>query len=207
LCKEALRACEGNNFVTSVTPDNTCRSEDIAAYLDGELAEAARCTVERHIKECAPCAEQLREQRRLLCALDLALSTERPVPIPSDFARVVAAHAQSDMSGVRARSENRRALCFCLLLAAVAGLLIGSAALSESVLGPVWALAKPAATVIAFFGRMLYNVGAGLAVFSRLGGHLFFESRPLGLFGCLLLLAALALLPRLIISYHRARIT
>jgi anti-sigma factor RsiW len=193
--------------VTSVTPDNSCGSEEIAAYLDGELSEAARSTFERHVAECAPCTEQLREQRRLLCALDVALSAERSLPIPSDFARIVAAHAQTDMSGVRARSENRRALCLCLLLATLAALLIGSAALSESVLGPVWALAKPAATVIAFFGRMLYNVGAGLAVFSRLGGRLLFESRPLGLFGCSLLLAALALLPRLIIRYHRARIT
>jgi anti-sigma factor RsiW len=193
--------------VTSVTPDNSCGSEEIAAYLDGELSEAARSMFERHVAECAPCTEQLREQRRLLCALDMALSAERSLPIPSDFARVVAAHAQTDMSGVRARSENRRAFCLCLSLATLAALLIGSAALSESVLGPVWALAKPAVTVIAFFGRMLYNVGAGLAVFSRLGGRLLFESRPLGLLGCLLLLAALALLPRLIIRYHRARIT
>ncbi|HEX8137605.1 MAG TPA: zf-HC2 domain-containing protein [Pyrinomonadaceae bacterium] len=193
--------------MTSVTPDNTCRSDEIAAYLDGELAESARCALERHLAECAPCAEQLREQRRLLCALDMALSGEHSLPIPKDFARVVAAHAQSDMSGVRARSENRRALCLCLLLATVSAILIGSAALSDAALAPFWALAKPAATVMAFFGRMLYNVGAGLAVISRLGGRLLFESRPLGLFGCLLFAAALALLPRLIISYHRTRIT
>jgi anti-sigma factor RsiW len=194
-------------FVTSVTPDNTCRSEEIAAYLDGELTDAARSAFELHVAECAPCAEHLREQRRLLCALDFAFSSEQALPIPKDFARVVAAHAQSDMSGVRARSENRRAFCFCLLLAAVAAILIGSAALSESALAPLWALAKPAAVVVAFFGRMLYNVGAGLAVFSRLGGRLLFESRPLALTVCLLLVAALALLPRLIINYHRARIS
>jgi Putative zinc-finger len=196
-------------FVTSATSDKslTCRSEDVAAYLDGELTDAARSQFERHVAECAPCTEQLSEQRRLLCALDFALSAERSLPLPADFARVVAAHAQSDMSGVRARSENRRALWLCLLLAALAAVLIGGAAMSESVLAPIWALAKPAATVLAFFGRVLYNIGAGLAVISRLGGRLLFESRPLGLFGCLLLGAALALLPRLIISYHRARIT
>lgn len=193
--------------MTSVTPANRCKSEEIAAYLDGELAEPARSAFEQHLALCVTCAEQLREQKRLLCALDLALSTERALPLPSDFAQVVAAHAQSDMSGVRARSESRRALWLCLLLAAASALLIGSAALSESVFTPIWALAKPAATVVAFFGRMLYNAAAGLAVISRAGGHLLFESRPLGIFGCLMLFAALALLPRLIISYHRAHIT
>jgi hypothetical protein len=195
--------------VTSATADISpaCKSEEIAAYLDGELSEAERSVFEQHVADCAPCAGQLREQRRLLCALDFALGQERSLPMPADFARVVAAHAQSDMRGVRARSENRRALWLCVLLAAVSALLIGGAALNESVLAPVRAMAKPAATILGFFWHMLYNAGAGLVVISRVSGRLFFESRPLGLVGCLLLIAALALLPRLIISYHRARIT
>jgi predicted anti-sigma-YlaC factor YlaD len=185
-----------------------CRNEEIAAYLDGELDASARSSFEQHVKECSSCAEHLREQKRLLRALDFALGGEGALAVPDNFARIVAAHAQSDMRGVRHHSEHKRAFALCALLSAVSALLIGGAvALNESVLAPLQAMTKPATTVIAFFLHTLYKAGAGLAVISRVSGHLLFESRPLGLVGCLLLIAALALLPRLIIQYHRTRIT
>jgi predicted anti-sigma-YlaC factor YlaD len=184
--------------------------EDIAAYLDGELDGAARSSFEQHTKECSTCDGNLREQKRLLCALDFALGGEGALPTPPEnFAHVVAAHAQSDMRGLRARSEeHKRALLLCAGLAVVSALLIGGAvAVNESVVAPLQAMMKPVMTVIGFLLHTLYNAGAGLAIISRVGGHLLFESRPLGLLGALLLIAALALLPRLIINYHRARIT
>jgi predicted anti-sigma-YlaC factor YlaD len=186
-----------------------CGNEEIAAYLDGELDSAARSSFEQHVKECSSCAEQLREQKRLICALDFALGGESSLPLPpADFAHIVAAQAQSDMRGLRAHAEHKRALFLCAGLAIISALLIGGAyALNESVLAPLQEITKPVATVIGFLLHTLYNAGAGLAIISRVGGHLLFESRPLGLLGCLLLIAALALLPRLIINYHRARIT
>ena len=189
---------------------SACRkSEEVAAYLDGELDEATRTEFELHLKDCSTCTGQLREQQRLLCALDFALSREEhALPLPANFARVVAAHAQSDMSGLLGqRAEHKRALWLCALLALISALVIGGAAISESVLVPVGALARSAATVMGFFGHTLYQAGTGLVVISRVGGHLIFESRALGLVGSLLLIAALALLPRLIKNYHRARIT
>jgi hypothetical protein len=190
-----------------------CKGEEIAAYLDGELSEAMRTEFEQHVKECAACAEQLREQKHLLCALDFALGGERSLPLPpANFAKVVAAHAQSDMRGVRAASEHKRALWLCAALFFASALLIGGAAFSESVIVPVAAIMKPLATLAGFFWHTLYNAGTGLVVISRVSAHLLFESRPLGLLGSLLLISALGLLPRLIISYHRrssssARIT
>jgi hypothetical protein len=188
------------------------KGEEIAAYLDGELASArARDEFEQHIKDCASCAEQLREQKQLLCTLDFALGGAGSVPMPpANFARVVTAHAQSDMRGMRARTEHKRALLLCAALAVVAsGLLIGGAAGSESVLVSVRALMKPLAMIMGFFWHTIYNAGTGLVVISRVSAHLLFESRPLGLVGSLLLIIALGLLPRLIINYHRsgARIT
>ncbi|HEX8142919.1 MAG TPA: zf-HC2 domain-containing protein [Pyrinomonadaceae bacterium] len=194
-------------MTSAAANSSACRNEEIAAYLDGELDASALFCFEQHVSECASCADQLREQKRLLCALDFALGDEGSLPSPPpNFARVVAAHAQSDMRGVRAHSEHKRALWMCALLSVVSALLIGGAALNESVLAPMQALTRPAAAIIALFWHTLYNAGAGLAVISRVGGHLLFESRPLGLVGSLLLIAALALLPRLIISYHRTRI-
>jgi anti-sigma-K factor RskA len=193
---------------SAATHNSACKSEEIAAYLDGELDASARAEFEQHLADCASCAEQLREQRRLLCTLDFALGTESALPVlPANFARVVAAHAQSDMSGMRAHSEHKRALWLCVMLAAAAALLIGAAALSESVIAPLRAITRPLVTIIGFFGHTIYNAVAGLVVISRMSGHLLFESRPLGTVGALLLVAALALLPRLIISYHRTHIT
>jgi hypothetical protein len=194
--------------VTSVAQNSSaCQSEETAAYLDGELDHAARTQFEQHIKLCSPCAEQLREQKRLLCALDFALGGESALPLPpANFARVVAAHAQSDMSGVRAHSEHKRALWLCAMLAGASALLIGAAALSESVVTPLRAITKPLAMIVGFFWHTIYNASAGVVVISRVSGHLLFESRPLGVVGALLLVAALGLLPLLIISYHRARI-
>jgi hypothetical protein len=190
------------------------KGEEIAAYLDGELATAlARTEFEQHVKECSVCAAQLREQKQLLCTLDFALggansSSSWPMP-PANFARVVTAHAQSDMRGMRAPTEHKRALLLCAALGVVAAaLLIGGATGGESVVVSVRAIMKPLATIMGFFWHTLYNAGTGLVVISRVSAHLLFESRPLGLFGSLLLVVALGLLPRLIISYHRgARIT
>jgi hypothetical protein len=193
---------------SAVRHSSACKSEEVAAFLDGELDRAARTQFEQHLKECASCAERLREQRRLLCTLDFALGNDRALPVlPVNFARIVAAHAQSDMSGMRAHSEHKRALWLCVMLAAAATLLIGAAALSESVIAPLRAITKPLAMLVGFFWHTIYNAVAGLVVISRMSGHLLFESRPLGVVGALLLVAALALLPRLIISYHRTHIT
>jgi predicted anti-sigma-YlaC factor YlaD len=182
-----------------------CKGEEIAAYLDGELPEASRTEFEQHVKECTACAGQLREQKQLLCTLDFALGNERSLPLPpANFARVVAAHAQSDMRGVRASSEHKRALWLCSALALASALLIGGAAIGESVIVPVAAVMKSLATLAGFFWHTLYNAGTGLVVISRVSAHLLFESRPLGLIGSLLLISALGLLPRLIISYHRS---
>jgi anti-sigma factor RsiW len=189
-----------------------CPSEEIAAYLDGELSAQAVALFERHLKQCAACQAELLEQRRLLCALDFALgghSADGDIALPQNFSQVVAAHAQSDLRCLRSeRAERGRALRLCLALAVISFALLGSAAFSESVLRPLVALFRQAGIVLGFFGRALYDLGAGLAVIARaVGGHTLFESNRLTLFVFLLLAIAVVILPRLISSYHRASIS
>src|SRR4051812_17827188 len=96
-----------------------CQSEDVAAYLDGELNAGAAALFEQHLKICAPCTTELQQQRRLLCTLDFALGakTGDELPLPGNFLQVVTAHAQSDLSSLRSeRAEHGRALRLCLLL-------------------------------------------------------------------------------------------
>jgi anti-sigma factor RsiW len=188
-----------NNFI--------CRSEDVAAYLDGELDEPARSGFEGHVKECSACAARLHEQRRLLCALDFALSDDPALALPKNFAQIVAANAQSDMRGMRQRSEHRRALRLCLALAALSFALLGGASASRAVLAPLGQSARAVASVLGFAWHALYGAGAGLAVISRsVGWHLLFEHLSLGLPAFLLLAVAAAVLPRQIVRYHRTRI-
>jgi anti-sigma factor RsiW len=181
-----------------------CQSEDVAAYLDGELNATACASFELHVKECAVCAARLHEQRRLLCALDFALGeSSLSLPLPQNFAQVVATRAQSDMSEMRSRIEHGRALRLCAALALLAFGLLGAAA-SRSVFLTARGIASYALSASDLVGHALYNTGAGFAVISRsLGGHLVFESHTFALPVLLVLIVALVLLPHQIVKYHR----
>lgn len=191
------------------TQFGACQNQEVAAYLDGELDQHARSVFEEHLKQCRPCAAQLDEQKRLLNALDFALGDGEGsrLPLPKDFTEVITARAESDMSGVRRRSEHGLALRACAVLALVAFALLGGAALSESVIQPAYALARHVASIADVMGRVLYDAGAGMAVISRnVGGHLLFEAHPLILVSSFLLALALALLLlRLINGLQRTR--
>jgi anti-sigma factor RsiW len=190
------------------TPNKSvCCSEEIVAYLDGELEPEVCARFEAHLMECAPCGAELEMQRRHFRALDFALSDDEGVLMPKNFAQVVAARAQSDLSGVRERYERRRAFRLCVLLGSVAVVLMGGAAVSESVLAPLRAIWKGAAALFNFLGHALYDMGASVAVISRgVGVHLLFESRTTGLLILFLFASALYMLRRLITGYHRTRI-
>ncbi|MGB8510894.1 MAG: zf-HC2 domain-containing protein, partial [Pyrinomonadaceae bacterium] len=102
--------------------EDCARTSLTAAYLDGELEAAASSVFELHLKECGDCSAALAEQRRLLCLLDAAFDQtfEKRFAPPKDFTRVVRARAQTDMTGVRTRSERTLALKICVALAALA---------------------------------------------------------------------------------------
>src|SRR5918992_2213140 len=84
------------------TNNSACRSEEIVAYLDGELEASALFELEQHFEDCSRCAAALAAERRLIRELDFALASEPAgLEMPKNFAQIVAARAQSDMSGVR----------------------------------------------------------------------------------------------------------
>lgn len=180
-----------------------CAGPEVAAYLDGELVADALSAFEQHLKDCDSCARKLEEQRRLLCTLDMAFGDEKRLALPLDFTRVVTAHAQTDMSGVRERRERGRALRLSAALALFSFALLGGATLSDSVFEPVRIFGQLAATLFGLIWSVLYDAGAALAVIMRVVGRFTLESHPLGLMGYLALAGALVLLVRLIRSYHR----
>ena len=187
-------------------PKNQCLAEDVAAYLDDELEERARELFEEHHRSCRDCAAELLRQRQLLCDLDVALNDKHSLVLPKDFARVVAAHAETDMRGMRNPTEQRRALRVALALAALSFALLGAASV-DAVWGPARSIVQAAQSFSRLFLEATYEATSGLAVIFRMLTRSFvFESRLLGLSVLLLFVIALALLPRLISRYHRTQI-
>src|SRR5207249_5249467 len=143
--------------------DNACPFEDIAAYLDGELHGEELHIFEVHVEMCKECAGELRTQRQLLCTIDVALTDPMPFCLPKDFTRVVAVHAESDLSRIRNRTERRRALQLCAMLALGAFGLLGAAA-SSLVFQPVRTLLQLVARVSDLLWQTTYDAGIGLVV-------------------------------------------
>jgi len=183
----------------------SCDENLIAAYVDGELEPANRISVELHLEGCTHCRAELRAHRLFVCELDSAL-TQSEATIPSDFSRIVAARATSDLRGIRSASENKKALAFCLILAVTAlGLL--SDASRVTALNALRQLARTVISIVSVLWTALYDMVASVIVISRvLSRKLVVESNSLGLLLVLFALAVL-LLSRMIVSYHRTGAT
>lgn len=190
----------------SIGHENICERNLIAAYIDGELEERATVRFEDHLQSCAPCRSELRAHRLFICELDAALTDSAEIPVPANFSRMIAARASSDMSGVRTRSENRKALGICVILALAGFALVGARAS-----GAIFVVAQKFVTtslgVLGFLATAVYDTIAGLAVIFRvLSRKVIIESGSL--VPVLLLLAfAIVILSRLISNYHRTGAT
>jgi anti-sigma factor RsiW len=184
------------------------RAEGAAAYLDGELDAAETLLFESHLRECPACAAAVRQQRRLLCLLDTAFGA-RHTPaseLPKDFARVVTARAQTDMSGVRRKSEHRTALKICLALAVASFALTGAAAF-DVILRPILRAARAFGGLLGMFGHALFDAASGAVQISRaFGSRLVSDPDPFSYLQWAFLAGAALLLLRLIGNYHRARV-
>jgi anti-sigma factor RsiW len=183
-----------------------CERDLFAAYVDGELDAGLTALFEEHLESCAACRAELRAHRMFVCELDAALTDSVEIPVPANFSKMVAARATSDMRGVRTRSEHRKALSICLLLALAGFALIGAAArdalfaFGERVVGA-------SLSVGGFLSGVVYDAGAAVAViFGVLSRKLIVETGSL--IPLLVLLGvAILILSRLISNYHRTGAT
>ena len=186
--------------------EKICERNLFAAYVDGELDTDLTLLFEDHLDSCAECRAELRAHRLFVCELDAAMLESAEIPVPDDFSRMVAARAASDMRGVRTRSENRKALTICAVLAFVGFVLLGASArkslfsFAESFVATVFGL-------VSFVATTAYDAVSGFAVVFRvLSKKVIIETGSLGPLVGLLALAIL-ILSRLISNYHRTRAT
>lgn len=182
-----------------------CQRETIVAYVEGDLDQLEQANLEDHLRECDGCQAELQSQRQLLLELDSFLTSSSTIPIPRNFARVIAVNAESDMRGARVGKEQRRALQFSVVLALTAFALLG-AATSGSVLHNLRMLGSQVFGVIGLFWMALRDAALGLIVILRvISRGLLPDSYWAALTGFLLLSLAVILLSVLISSYHRYR--
>src|SRR2546423_24819 len=187
---------------TTTSQQKVCERNLIAAYVDSELEENLTRLLEEHLPACSSCRAELRAHRLLVCELEAALIDSAEIPMPADFSRRIATRATSDMSGVRTRSENRKALVICAILALAGFALIGARARAG-----LFTLAQKLLSTgfgfVNFVASTAYDTIAALVVILRvLSRRVISESAS---FGALLVLLGVAIfiLSRLISNYHR----
>jgi anti-sigma factor RsiW len=188
------------------TVEKICDRNLVGAYVDGELDAGLTQLFEDHLESCADCRFELRAHRLFVCELDAALTDSGEIPMPRDFSRIIAMRATTDMRGVRTRSENRKALTICIVLALGGFALVGATAVN----GVFRIAGKFVATVFgvaSFVATAVYDITAGVVVIFRVVSRKYIIETG-SLWPMLGLLAfGVLILSRLISHYHRSGAT
>jgi anti-sigma factor RsiW len=142
-----------------------CPSDEIAAYIDGELSPKRELELDAHFVECSGCANELNQQKQFLCQLESSLKQGNDLELPADFTRTIVANAESTVSGLRRPRERFNALFIC------AGLflfvLFASGADAARILRGVTVMFEQLMAVGGLFGRLIYSVFIGVSIVLR----------------------------------------
>jgi Putative zinc-finger len=189
------------------TEDYNCDPESIVALIEGDLEPDARLRLEQHLAGCKSCTSELQSQQQFMCELESVLSGSSELPVPKNFARVVAVRAESDMRGLREKTEHKTALRLCILLAVAAFALLGATS-TRAIFVSAQSILNKTLALLGLVGRAAYDATTSLAVIVRvIGAGAIGDSRYAGLTALLLVAFAVGLLTLLISRYHRARLS
>ena len=142
-----------------------CPSDDISAYLDGELSTERELEMERHFGACGICHGELNSQKRFLRGLEFTLRSDADVDLPKDFTRHLVANAESSVSGLRRPRERFNALFICAGMGLFALFALGTDA--EKLVVGVLTFFAQAASVAGIVGHMVYSIFLGAAIIIR----------------------------------------
>ena len=182
----------------SIEGDQPCEVTcgDIAAYLDREMSATGEAALEVHFAECGLCREELNLQKEFLRGLDGEFSSCADIQLPPDFARVVAANAESTVAGLRRPRERFNALFICGGLGLFVLLSFGAGAGTSLFF-------EQAAAVASFIGHLCYEIFIGVVVILRTAASHFRSDVVSAFFVAGLALAILLLSRRLLASRLR----
>ncbi|MGE3466422.1 MAG: zf-HC2 domain-containing protein [Pyrinomonadaceae bacterium] len=142
-----------------------CPTDEISAYIDGELSGELELELEMHFAECGSCAKELNLQKQFLCGLNSSLKQDDALALPADFTRHIVANAESTVAGLRRPREIYNAVFICVAL-----LLFGLFALGADA-ARVYEMAATAVDQVGavggFFARVVYSLFLGIAIILR----------------------------------------
>jgi anti-sigma factor RsiW len=124
-------------------------------YLDGEMSASDRNAFEAHIEECAGCRIEIELHREIENIPDA-------IVLPTGFSKVVAATAESQVSGLRKRKERKTTLAIIAGLMIAVFLVLG--ANMRSLVSVLAFGVEKAGSFLGLVGTFLLNLVLGLAV-------------------------------------------
>ena len=135
-----------------------CPSDEISAYIDGELSPARELELDLHFASCRSCNLELNDLKQFLRGLDDTLRVEGDLDLPKDFTKVIVANAESSVSGLRRPRERFNAIFICAALSLFILFALGAEAET---------LIDQAAAVGGFFAHLILSFFIGLAIIVR----------------------------------------
>jgi len=142
-----------------------CSPDEIAAYIDGELAPKRELEMEGHFTLCLTCSHELNQQKQFLCGLNSTLMNEGELELPEGFTKLIVANAESTVSGLRRPIELYNAVFICVALLLFVLFALGAEA--GNILNSVSAIFDQAGAVGGFFGRVVYSIFLGISIITR----------------------------------------
>ena len=103
--------------IPNENPDDTCSR--LNKYLDGEMPAVDRASFMAHIEQCERCGIEAALHREIE-------NIPNDVVLPKDFSKVVAATAESQVSGLRKRKERKITFAIVAGLGAVLFVVLGA---------------------------------------------------------------------------------
>lgn len=144
---------------------SACPSEEIAAYIDGELGTALEADMDAHFSVCQVCSFELNQQKRFLMELDAGLSCGDTIKLPHNFAKVIVANAESNVNGLRCSGERYDAFFVCAGLALFTLFVLGPDA--SRIIAGFGQIFEQMTIIGGFFGHLVYSLFWGVVIVIR----------------------------------------
>ena len=179
-----------------------CPSDEISAYIDGELDLVRELVLDAHFASCIVCSVELNQQKQFLCSLNSSLKDEKEIELPANFTKRIVANAESTVSGLRKPRERYNAVFICVALFLFVLFAMGAEA-GKLVRG-FSAFFEQTAVVAGFFGHLIYSVFVGVVIVLRSFASQFRFDVVIGLAVAVCFTAALLLFSRKFVRIRRA---
>jgi hypothetical protein len=133
------------------------------AFLDGDLPAPEAAEFESHLTGCERCSEAIDIDRHLDGEFENLPHV--PVELPKDFSKVVAANAESQVSGLRKPSERRTTVAIIGGLAV--GLFVFLGVNLQPVISVLSYVVEGVGAVLSVVGSFIFNLCLGVVVILR----------------------------------------